>query len=105
MNDGTFDAFARQAGTARDRRSSLKALGAAALVAAAGASQAQAGKKGKKAKKKCRKQQGACQAVVAAFCAEDETCEQDLFECCALMASCNATAATECFIDVLVVPV
>ena len=75
MSDNSFDAFARSAAAAIDRRKSLRTLGGAALVAALAnplavesAKDNKAKKAKKKAKKKCRRQVGQCQGGVEDLC-------------------------------------
>jgi hypothetical protein len=76
------------------------ALGAAAFAGVLAAPDTtRAAKAGKQAKKRCKRQQGACADAVRAFCLDDETCLTALLPCCALLARCNAGAATECFLS------
>lgn len=104
MTDHAFDAIARHAAAAVSRRSSLLALGGAALAASAvGPSVARAGKAGKKAKKKCKRQRGPCLDTVELVCAEltdpgaeREQCIETFTECCGFLAKCQAANFFEC---------
>lgn len=109
MNEATFDALARQAGSIHDRRTSLKVLGAAAFVAAAAAPlTAEAGKSGKKAKKKCKKQVGPCNTFSNEVCelffdpgSEFDFCVAEASACCAPLKKCAATSFFDCALVVL----
>jgi len=106
MTSETFDALTRETGIHQDRRTSLKALGAAALLAAvAGPLSAQAKQSpGKKAKKKCKKQVGQCVSAFNAVCeAQDqgvEVClalvQQVLAPCCQSLRNCGAGEFVTC---------
>jgi hypothetical protein len=112
MHANTLDAMARTAGSVRDRRASLKALGLAALGATAVPSLAQAGKAGKKAKKKCQRQRGQCQTFVeTSLCVEPArgagvdvsgegavvvSCVEFFRPCCDFFAQCQAGQGLSC---------
>lgn len=100
MNNQSFDSLARRAGSAQDRRKSLKLLGAAALVAAASAPlAAEAGKAGKKAKKKCKKQGNPCRAFAEEICAgfgQGQACVDIFKPCCTSIQKCKAPAFFDC---------
>jgi hypothetical protein len=93
------------------RRLSLFGLGGLALAAATGSAPARAGKASKKVKKTCRRQIGACESTVQAFC-NGPTVEEDEREacltlfppCCALFDGCDAAAAYACLMDVFLNP-
>jgi hypothetical protein len=117
MSEHAFDALTRRASTAVSRRSSLAALGGAALVAAVASpaivEASKAGKKAKKkARKKCRQQQGQCEASVQTFCASlngaasesvsaEGSCLGLLLPCCASLSTCDAATSTTCFLGIL----
>ena len=101
MNDQTFDGLARRAGVIRNRRASLKMLGAAALAAAIESPRRTvAGKAGKRAKKKCRKQVKQCRAFFTEFCGGSPGCEGPLLPCCGRLGRCKAAAFLECMLPV-----
>jgi hypothetical protein len=103
VNGQSFDSLARGAASARDRRTSLKLLGAAALATAAAAPMAaEAGKAGKKARKKCKKQGKQCREFIIADCQnfpDVQDCIDRTLPCCDPFARCNAAAGFECFDD------
>jgi ribulose kinase len=102
MHGATFDALTRRTATAVSRRSSLVALGGAALGTAAAPWHASAGKAGKKAKKKCRKQVNKCKNAVRDYCntlMSFEECLDELLPCCDPLRKCQAGSSTECIID------
>jgi hypothetical protein len=93
------------------RRMSLFGLGGLALAAVAGSAPAQAGKASKKVKKTCRRQIGACESTVQAFCngptveeGEREACHAAFPPCCALFDGCDAAAAYACLMNVFLNP-
>jgi hypothetical protein len=99
MTETDFDLFARRAGSALDRRGSLKALAAAAVVAAARPLAAEAGKGGKKIKRKCKAQGVACREFAVYACqdsADAEACEQAYSDCCPLLEACQAAEWFAC---------
>jgi hypothetical protein len=103
MNSGAFDALARRAGSAQDRRTSLKALGAAGLGAALSAPIASEAKKKKnckkKVKQKCNGQIEDCQNSTEVFCEGNQSCLDALLPCCDLLADCEAGSAVTCIYD------
>jgi hypothetical protein len=115
MNQHAFDVVTRSAADAVSRRSSLAALGAAALAAGllaptTFAAKDKAKKAKKKARKKCRNQQGQCEASVQAFCASinsmatesvtaEGSCLGLLSPCCTFLSTCNASSSTTCFLQ------
>jgi hypothetical protein len=102
MHETAFDTLARQAGTVRNRRASLKALGAIAVVGALSAPRAaEAGKSSKKAAlKKCKKQVSACKSEWEKACEGDETC-LSLATCCSFLKTCDAAGQIKCITDIL----
>jgi hypothetical protein len=105
MNEQGVDALTRTV-AAQDRRRSLKTMSVAALAALGLAPHLAAakGKAGKAAKKKCKKQVAPCEAAFAETCAGvmgAEECRNSVAECCASLGSCNAGAAMECFVTLL----
>jgi hypothetical protein len=105
MNSGAFDAIARQAGSAHDRRSSLKALGVASLGAALTApiaGEAKNKKKkncNKKVTQKCNGQIEQCQTATEAFCENNQDCLDALLPCCDELQNCEAGDAVTCIFD------
>jgi len=82
------------------RRTSLIALGGAALSVVARPSPARAGKAGKKAKKKCKRQIGQCESSIATVCSGGPAgCEEVLAPCCSSFKNCKAGAAYQCIAD------
>jgi hypothetical protein len=85
------------------RRSSVLALGAAALSAIAGPSPARAKKHGKKANKKCRRQANTCIAFVTDTCnrqaSDPEECKGLFLPCCPPYATCDVATALACFFE------
>lgn len=105
MSESTIDTLARQAGASRDRRASLKALGATLLVAAVAAPRdaaaGSASKKAKKAvKKACTKQVNPCKSGWTAACGDNETCQQ-LAACCDHLATCDSASQIKCVTDII----
>jgi hypothetical protein len=105
MNNEGVDALTRTV-AAQDRRRSLQTMSVAALAALGMAPRlgAAKGKAGKAAKKKCKKQVAPCEAAFAETCAgapSAEDCRNSVAECCAFLGSCNAGAAMECFVTLL----
>ncbi len=105
MNEQGVDALTR-AVAAQDRRRSLKTMSVAALAAVGMAPRlgAAKGRGGKAAKKKCKKQVAPCEAAFAETCAGAmgaEECRNSVAECCGFLDSCNAGAAMECFVTLL----
>ena len=105
MSETTIDTLARHAGAARDRRSSLKALGATLLVAAVaaprGAAAGSSSKKAKKAvKKACAKQVAPCKSGWTAACGDNETCQQ-LAACCDFLKTCDSASQIKCVTDII----
>ncbi len=99
MDSRTIDTLTRQDRSAGNRRTSLKALGAAMLAAAfTRPLAADAGECGKKVKKRCQQQKAQCIASVEGFC-ESEGCLAKRLPCCDSLATCNASAALECLFD------
>jgi hypothetical protein len=114
MNEQAFDGLTRRAAAAVSRRSSLAALGGAALAAGLVAPTPYdvRAAKGKKKKKKCQKQLGQCQEATKEFCdslpivkivaqsvTAEGTCEAFLSECCSHFSSCNAREGVECLLE------
>lgn len=101
MNDKRFDAIAIATDAARSlpRRSMLAGLGTG-LASLALPALASAKKKRKKSgQDACKKQVDRCQTAIDAQCAlalVPESCLRQLSPCCALLSSCDATAAYEC---------
>jgi hypothetical protein len=105
MSESPIDTLARQAGASRDRRTSLKALGATLLVAAVaaprGAAAGSSSKKAKKAvKKACGKQVDACKSGWTSACGDSEVCQQ-LAGCCDSLKTCDAAGQVKCMTDIL----
>ncbi len=119
MNAHAFDEVARQTTESVSRRSSLLALGAAALsgsLALPGVTAAKQGRKGKnngngkgkgkgKGKDKCKAQVGKCEDGIADLClaifGEDSQECRDLFSpCCQFLRGCDAAKAFACAVDV-----
>jgi hypothetical protein len=105
MSESTIDTLARQAGMSRDRRASLKALGATLLVAAVAAPRgAEAGSSSKKAKKAvkkaCGKQVSPCKSGWTAACGDNETCQQ-LAACCDFLKTCDSASQIKCITDII----
>ncbi len=103
MHESTFDLLARKASAVQDRRTSLKAVGAAAVVAAAGLAApraAEASKAGKKARKRCQQQVGACKSEFEKACEGNETC-LSLTTCCDFLRNCDAAGQIKCITDIL----
>jgi hypothetical protein len=101
MHGAAFDALTRRTTTAVSRRSSLFALGGAALGAAAAPLRASAGKK---AKRKCKKQVRKCKKAVRNYCDNlmngfGQLCLDTFFPCCEPLKKCNAGQSTQCLID------
>lgn len=103
MTKRIYDEVTRRTAAAVTRRHSFLTLGGAALTAAgATADEVAASKAGKKAKKKCQQQRGECRASVEEACGTSEQCLANLLPCCEPLATCNAGAATDCFVSFLV---
>lgn len=108
MNETTFDAVSRRAGTVVSRRGSLLTLGGAALVAVmATPGSTLAGKKNrkknrKKAKKQafklCKKQVGECQTFMNAAC-NGAGCGEVVAVCCPLLGTCQNEAFFTCIVE------
>jgi hypothetical protein len=97
MTQQTLDALARRASALPNRRTSLKALAAAALLGAAPLAAQAKGNASKKAKKRCKKQVAPCRAVLEPACAPgNPDCPGDVARCCQFLAQCNAGAAMQC---------
>lgn len=106
MNDTAFDTLTRRASAIGNRRSSLKAIGAAGVLAAFPLA-TDAGKAGKKARKKCKRQVGPCRKAFDAFCEGQmgaEECFDAAAECCGFLKKCKSGQATQCIIDAFLVP-
>ncbi len=102
MNEGPDYEVTRRAAAAVTRRHSFLTLGGAALMAAVAApATAEAGKAAKKAKKRCKRQKGQCRTSVEEFCGSNAPCLESLLQCCEPLATCNAGASTDCFINFL----
>jgi len=108
MTGNAFDALTRHAADGVSRRTSLLAMGGAALTAAvAKPTLTQAGKAGKKAKKKCKKQgkpcrefgEIACEAFVSPPDVED--CIAAANECCQSLTKCKGNQFFVCVISIL----
>ncbi|MGH2614319.1 MAG: hypothetical protein ACRDJC_03690 [Thermomicrobiales bacterium] len=106
MIGSAFDAITRRAADVVSRRSSLRAMGGAALVAAAAApTVTRAGKAGKRAKKKCKRQGRQCREAIPLVCAvylpnnDPEQCAEFLNPCCDFLEKCQAAQYFTCFID------
>jgi hypothetical protein len=98
MNESSFDTLVRHAGEPQDRRSSLMALGGAALAAAfAAPPTAEAGKSGKKAKKKCNNQVNQCKQAANAQC-RNEICRSLFNQCCPKLNGCHAGEFVACLL-------
>ena len=111
MNHRRFLEIVSRDVSSRSRRMSLFGLGGLALAAVAGSAPAQAGKASKKVKKTCRRQIGACESTVQAFCngptveeGEREACHAAFSPCCALFDGCDAAAAYACLMNVFLNP-
>jgi hypothetical protein len=99
MTQQTLDSLARHASAPQDRRTSLKALAAAALLGASTAPLAAQAKSnaGKKARKRCKKQVAPCRAALEPACDPgNPDCPGKVAECCQFLAQCNAGAAMQC---------
>lgn len=102
MNEGTDYELTRRAAAAVTRRHSFLTLGGAALTAAVAApATAEAGKGARKARKRCKKQEGKCRTSVEEFCGGNASCLESLFRCCEPLATCDAGASTDCFLNFL----
>ncbi len=108
MTGNAFDALTRHAADGVSRRTSLLAMGGAALTAAvAKPALTQAGKAGKKAKKKCKKQGKPCREFGELLCEElveppgVEDCIAASNECCQFLSKCKGSQFFECVLDIL----
>jgi hypothetical protein len=98
MYEGIIDAVTRRLAGVVSRRSSLRALGAAALAATVTRpSLAKAGKARKNSRKRCNRQAPQCRAFYRDFCQGNPTCEEDFFACCTFLGRCNASGWLQCF--------
>jgi hypothetical protein len=106
MHNESVNALAHRTAPSLTRRTSLVAIGGAALASAlARPAPAHAGKAGKKAKKMCRRQIGQCETSVTAFCAtaselleiDREACEASVLPCCGSFKGCQAGSFFRCF--------
>ena len=111
MNHQLFPAGAVRTVPFVSRRMSLLGLGGMALAAVTGSTPAWAGKASKKVKKTCRRQIGACESAVQAFCDgptieedEREACHAVFPPCCALFEGCDAAAAYACLVEAFLNP-
>jgi hypothetical protein len=105
MNNEGLEALTRMV-AAQDRRRSLKTMSVAALAAVGLAPRMAAAKSkaGKAAKKRCKKQVSPCQVAFNEVCESSmgsDECRSAVAECCAFLGSCNAGAAMECFVTLL----
>jgi hypothetical protein len=82
----------------------MKLLGAAGLTVLAAPRAAEAKKKNckKKVNQKCASQLAGCQTEVLDFCDGNQNCEENLFDCCESLASCDAEGALTCIISSVV---
>ena len=97
------DVVAKRTASSLSRRTSLVALGGAAVTTALRPSSTRAGKVSRKVKRTCKRQIGQCQSSVASFCAEaPEGCEEAIAPCCASFKGCKAGAVYACIFDALV---
>lgn len=101
MIESLITTLTRTASKSRNRRLTLKALGATAVAAmAAEPLAAQAKKNGKKrrnqAKKLCRRQIGPCEAQVLESCGDDAACQARLSVCCNALGRCDAAVFFAC---------
>jgi hypothetical protein len=111
MNHRRVLEIARRDLSSISRRMSLIGLVGLALAAVTRPAPARAGKASRKVKKTCRRQIGACESTVQAFC-DGPTVEEDEREacltlfppCCALFDGCDAAAAYACLMDVFLNP-
>lgn len=107
MDTRSIQTIARRGADVLSRRASLGGFAGATLAAAVPLTlQESTAKKSKK--KTCRKQIGACQAAVAAFCArttqsEPEPCGVALLPCRAAFKGCKAGDFYACLTDALLV--
>lgn len=100
MTGISFDAFTRRAAEAVTRRTSVLALGAAALGVATTPRVAEAGKCGKKVKKKCADLEAQCFAAVADVC-DGRPDEEDCLaceECCRSERACIDRETFSCLL-------
>jgi hypothetical protein len=93
VEERAFDVLARQAAS---RRSSLLALGGAALAAAVSEPTRAKQKTKKQVRKKCRRQVAPCRSFFAGVCFGDPDCEAALFPCCDYLAQCDSGSMFEC---------
>lgn len=107
MKADACDALARAAEPAPDRRTALKAVGAALAGAILGSpSSAAAGKRGKSRgntrRKPCKREKKQCRAAARRFCANEggneEDCRRLLLPCC---ATCRVNTAVACVLDLI----
>ena len=103
MNADTCDALTRAADPAPDRRTALKAVGAAVAGAILVApSPAAARKHGNKRRKRCRQEKKRCRAVARHYCANEdgneEECRRLLLPCC---GTCRVNTAVACVLDLI----
>src|SRR5688500_12114992 len=102
MNEGTDYELTQRAAAAVTRRLTFLTLGGAALTAAVAApATAEAGKAARKARKRCKRQKGQCRTSVEEFCGTNATCLANLLTCCEPLATCNAGASIDCFLNFL----
>lgn len=99
----TRDALTHAADPAPDRRTALKALGAAvAGPILASPATAAASKHGNKRRKRCQREKKRCRAVARRFCTNEggneEECRRLLLPCC---DTCRANIAVACVLDLI----
>ena len=104
MNNHHFDTVARDTAAAVSRRTSLLAIGGAALTAAmAQPASAKRGNSRNTSQKRCKTQTGQCLAAVAEYCAPLElpqVCEAFLGPCCEKLAQCDAGRTVSCLLSI-----
>ncbi len=98
MSEESIYEITRRAAAAVTRRHSFLLLSGAAGAAAAPIT-AEAGDAAKKVRRRCRRQKAQCQASVEEHCGASSGCVDNLLPCCEALATCNASASTECFLS------
>ena len=85
-----------------DRKTSLKALGAALAALAARPMASEAKKScGKKCNQKCAAQVSPCQEYWTGYCDDDGDCRDYFHACCASLATCQGAAYFACVDEIL----
>ncbi len=101
MAETMFDETTRRGAS---RRTSLLALGGAAVAATLGAPSLLKAKRRKSGKGQCRKQRSQCRGGVEEFCATTglpEMCLNDFLPCCDRLTGCTVGGAVTCVFDAI----